>query len=297
MKITNVLFSKVIMGITVFLILAFTLNILTGCSPVGELKNSSIEESMQDNMPAMNLIPVAVEDIDDTGYLVLVNLDYPLIVEFNDSEFSQVFASVPTLPVGMQDMYLHPTALMAVEEMFNSARVDDIGPLSVTSAFRDYEHQQELYDILSDEGNFSYVQPPGYSEHHTGLAVDIGSAGVSGSTFGSSPQGRWLADNSYRFGFILRYPEGAEPITGINYEPWHFRYVGKVHSQYIYENNLVFEEYIELIQEQGTLYFQIEGIDYYVLYQVPQNGTIYVPEGMDFIISRDNTGGYIVTAW
>lgn len=258
------------------------------------LKNSATTDNIQCNIPNMEFYSIAIEDVDDTGYLVLVNQEYPLMVDFNDSEFVQVLASVPTAPIGIQDMYLHSSALMAVEEMFNSAREAGIGALSVTSGFREYDEQQELYD---DGVNSEYVLPPGHSEHNTGLAVDITAVGVSGSNLGNSQQGRWLSDNSYRFGLILRYPEGAEVITGINYEPWHFRYVGSIHADYMKQNNLVLEEYIQLIQEQGSLCFEKDSITYYISYQVPQNSMIYLPEGLDFLISNDNTGGYIVTAW
>ena len=69
------------------------------------------------------------------------------------------------------------------------------------------------------------------------------------SYFGDSDAGIWLAEHSYEYGFILRYPQGAEEITGIQYEPWHFRYVGSNAAEYIYVNNLTFEEFYELISE------------------------------------------------
>ena len=81
---------------------------------------------------------------------------------------------------------------------------------------------------------------PGFSEHQTGLAIDINSLDES---FENTVAGKWLAENSSKYGFILRYPKGKEGITGYNYEPWHLRYVGKKLATYLYKHNLVFEEY------------------------------------------------------
>jgi D-alanyl-D-alanine carboxypeptidase len=247
----------------------------------------------------LNLVALDVDDIDDTGYLILVNPQYSIDVEFNDSKFAQVLDFVPTSPVGVRDMYLESSALTAVAEMFAAAREagiksDEGGASSVSSGFRGYDKQKELYEWGSQSG---YISPPGHSEHHTGLAVDIAIQGVEGAEFGNTPRGIWFADNSYRFGLILRYPKGAESITGINYEPWHFRYVGEVHAHIMQQCKLVFEEYIQLIQEQGSLYFEKDGINYYIFHQAPQNGAISVPDGLDYIISNDNSGGYIVTAF
>jgi D-alanyl-D-alanine carboxypeptidase len=266
---------------------------LTGCSTRGK-DISLMQDSSVSVIESLEVVSVAVKDIDDSGYLALVNLQYPIMTEL-DSEFVKVLDYVPTSPVGIQDMYLHSSAMTAVIEMFDSAREAGItGGLSVASGFRGYDKQQELY---GDGNNSDYVLPPGHSEHQTGLAVDIGVQGMAGTEFGSSKQGRWFADNSYRFGLILRYPEKAEAITGINYEPWHFRYVGEVHAYYIKQNNIVLEEYIQLIQNQGGLRLEKDGITYHILHQVPQNGVINIPDGLDFIVSNDNTGGYIVTAW
>ena len=86
----------------------------------------------------------------------------------------------------------------------------------------------------------SYSAKPGYSEHQTGLAFDINSIRDS---FADTKEGLWLAKNAHIYGFILRYPKGKESITGYKYEPWHYRYVGVSVAQYIFENQITFEEY------------------------------------------------------
>lgn len=98
-----------------------------------------------------------------------------------------------------------------------------------------------------------YLTEPGHSEHHTGLALDIVDEEwiFSGNDlepeYESQPSQHWLVSTMANFGFILRYPEGKEEITGILYEPWHFRYVGVENAKYIVEHELALEEYLELL--------------------------------------------------
>ena len=90
----------------------------------------------------------------------------------------------------------------------------------------------------------SIASRPGASEHQTGLTLDIFSKDNSNkNTFKDTEVFKWLKDNSYKFGFILRYPEDKVKVTGYGYESWHYRYVGKKIAKYIYENNITFEEY------------------------------------------------------
>lgn len=101
-----------------------------------------------------------------------------------------------------------------------------------------------------------YLTEPGHSEHHTGLALDIVDGEWINAGYGLVPEydtqasQQWLVDTMDDYGFILRYPEGKEEITGIQYESWHFRYVGEENAQYIVENDLVLEEYIERLQQR-----------------------------------------------
>lgn len=124
----------------------------------------------------------------------------------------------------------------------------------IDSAYRSLEHQEELINEFKEkygeEYTSKYVAPVGTSEHHTGLAIDL-SLVVDGEILEDSMNNE-LYINTYKkihsilhkFGFILRYPEGKETITGYSYEPWHIRYVGKFVSKIIYENNYTLEEYL-----------------------------------------------------
>ena len=96
---------------------------------------------------------------------------------------------------------------------------------------------------------------------------------------------------------ILRYPYDKQDITQVAYEPWHFRYVGRVHAWYMGKHGFVLEEYIEYLQQSGGFAVEFDGRHYYVLYQSPENGMIFVTEHENFRVSSTNTGGYVVTAW
>ncbi|MCL1877201.1 M15 family metallopeptidase [Candidatus Saccharibacteria bacterium] len=125
-----------------------------------------------------------------------------------------------------------------VEEMRQAAMEEGIY-LVFNDAYRNQEQQQWLYDTLGSR----LAQKPGYSEHETGLAIDFSFNQLS--SYDQTQMWNWLKNNSYKYGFILRYPAGKESITGIDYEAWHYRYVGKDAAKIIYENDWVLEEYLE----------------------------------------------------
>lgn len=123
--------------------------------------------------------------------------------------------------------------------------------LSISSGYRSITDQQELYDeIRQIQGeNFAkeYVADPGTSEHHTGLAIDFSDRSSECSQNSnecrlSGATAMWLANNAYKYGFVLRYPEGSESITGISFEPWHYRFVGKPLAKKVYESKLTLDE-------------------------------------------------------
>ncbi|TLP77162.1 D-alanyl-D-alanine carboxypeptidase family protein [Nesterenkonia sphaerica] len=145
---------------------------------------------------------------------------------------------------------LREVAAGAYEQMFAAAAEEGID-LWVTTAYRDFAFQQALYEQrLSEDGAAAADRVsarPGHSEHQTGLAVDV--ADLEDRTcylracFGESAQGQWLAERSSEFGFLIRYPEGAEGITGFEYEPWHLRYVGRETAEDVTARGVTLEEY------------------------------------------------------
>ncbi len=133
-------------------------------------------------------------------------------------------------------------------EMWNAAKEEQNYYLMVSSSYRSYTEQETVYNNYKNARGQKYADSiaarPGSSEHQTGLTLDIFSKTNSNkATFKDTDTAKWLKENCYRFGFILRYPEDLVNVTGYNYESWHFRYVGKDIAKYIYENNISFEEY------------------------------------------------------
>jgi len=230
-------------------------------------------------------------DIPDTGYLKLVNRERAITTPVNSAHLTTVW---PDLPARTSYVELHQTAFQALQDLFAAAGRANINSLFVASGFRGTEEQRTIYQNAADP---AFVLPPGHSEHQLGLAADILTSANNFSSMVGSPEAAWLAEHAPAFGLILRYPADKQDITGVAYEPWHFRYVGRIHAWYMGERDFVLEEYIEYLQAQGGFQATLDGRTYYVLYQRPQNGIIFVPEHLSFNVSSANTGGYIVTAW
>ena len=161
----------------------------------------------------------------------------------------------PTKPSVAENIYMRPEAARALEALFAGAAEDGI-TLYATSGFRSYATQKAIFDRKAAErgeqaANRS-VAKPGYSEHQTGLAMDIEGETTLGTgltaAFGESPEGIWVAEHCHEYGFIIRYPEDKTSITGYIYEPWHIRYVGVEAATEITQLGVTFEEYILLIR-------------------------------------------------
>ena len=133
-------------------------------------------------------------------------------------------------------------------EMWNAAQEEQGYYLMVSSSYRSYQEQEIVYNNYKKTRGQKYADSiaarPGASEHQTGLTLDIfNKLNNNKNTFKDTDTAKWLENNAYRFGFILRYPEDKVKVTGYSYEAWHFRYVGKEIAKYVYENNITFEEY------------------------------------------------------
>lgn len=142
--------------------------------------------------------------------------------------------------------YLVNEANNSLEKMIEDINKDNLN-IRIISAYRSYSYQKDLYDnYVSKDGiklADTYSARPGYSEHQTGLVIDIDSIKTSYEQFEFTNEFKWMQKNSYKYGFILRYPKNKENITGFIYESWHYRYVGKEIAKYIYDNNITFDEY------------------------------------------------------
>ena len=142
------------------------------------------------------------------------------------------------------DLYASRISVNAFVEMYNDA-LNDGYEIVINSAYRSYQDQQDIVNtylnLYGQKYVNNYVAKPGFSEHQTGLAFDIGSKKVN--VFANSEEYKWMLDNSYKYGFINRFPKKYENITEFRSEPWHYRYVGKEIAKYIYDNNITLEEY------------------------------------------------------
>lgn len=180
-------------------------------------------------------------------YLMLVNKKNPLGLDYEPDNL--VKPNVKFLRDTSDELrYMDETAAKALEELFQVAKSENINLIG-SSAYRSYKSQvRVLKDEISSKGvdyANKYVAKPGKSEHQSGLSIDVTNEARCFDK--TSPEAQWLANNAHRFGFILRYPEGKEDITGYNYEPWHIRYVGKDVAKKIYEKNITLEEYLNKI--------------------------------------------------
>ncbi|MCR4926181.1 MAG: M15 family metallopeptidase [Clostridiales bacterium] len=144
---------------------------------------------------------------------------------------------------------IDPQAAAAFNKLVAAAKKDGYSIYSI-SDYRPYSSQQRIYNgYVNREGKAGadrHSARPGHSEHQTGLAYDVNSLDQN---FGKTAEGRWIANNCYKYGFILRYPKGKESITGYMYEPWHIRYLGVENAKKVYDTGLTLEEYLGITSE------------------------------------------------
>lgn len=173
--------------------------------------------------------------------------------------------------------------------------------ITIISGYRTYTRQQEIFDdytkLFGAAEAPRWASYPGYSEHHSGLAMDIGIFnGSAVKTFTGLGINTWFKENCHRFGFILRYTQEKTEITGTADEPWHFRYVGNPHAGYISAHKLCLEEYIDFIRgfsAEAPFELQYENDTYYIYHTTDCN--IRIPFDCEFDVSGDNIDGFIVT--
>ena len=175
------------------------------------------------------------------GNEILVNKFYYLTKDYSPSDI-----------VDMSNWYAFEGRKIKKEvydafiEMYNAAKKDNL-TLIANSGYRDYNYQTRLYDEYKDRDGTEYADTyaarPGYSEHQTGLALDIVSYGATMENFDKTDTFKWLQDNAADYGFILRYPKDKEYLTGYSYESWHYRYLGKELAKKVKDSGLTYDEY------------------------------------------------------
>ncbi len=240
-----------------------------------------------------------------SGELILVNEQHAYQAE--ESEMISVYSFkndsywVKDKNVLVAEQLAEPFNRM-MEDFSAKTGLDDV---MVISGWRDPEKQTILYhDDLAETGktDSTLVAKPGYSEHHTGYAMDLGLIqlveGV-GRSYDGEGDYSWITEHCTEYGFVIRYPADKTEITGIDYEPWHLRYVGIPHAEIMKQENLCLEEYVEFLRNYGwESPYQIG--DWLIYWQQPEKTEsgeleIVVPEEYSYTLSGDNMDGIICT--
>ncbi|MBG9796676.1 M15 family metallopeptidase [Brevibacillus laterosporus] len=230
------------------------------------------------------------------GNLLLVNKEIPVHEEGVKSDvvnLSEHKELVKGYKLFDENIYLSKSVAQLFMDLVSDAKKDNVRHFIINSGFRNSDEQNELYEKLGSD----YALPDGYSEHNLGLSLDIGSTQMK---MDQASEGKWLKKNAYKYGFILRYPKEKVGITGTQYEPWHYRFVGWPHSAIIREHGFVLEEYLDYLKTEKSISFNVHGEKYDIYYYPVSNNessTIKVPANRIYEISGNNIDGVIVTIY
>lgn len=211
-------------------------------------KENSTEETDSINEEHVDHFINDIDINDDASLAVLVNKERSLSENYKPEDLVPV--EVPTVLENPEVNQLRKEAADALKNMFEHAAEEGIY-LNARSGYRSYQTQVSLFDsYVSQHGEEAanlFSAKPGHSEHQTGLAMDVTSESVDyqlTEKFGETKEGKWLYDHAHQFGFIIRYPENMEHITGYTYEPWHLRYLGVDLATKVKESGLTYEEFL-----------------------------------------------------
>ncbi|GAB6555491.1 M15 family metallopeptidase [Bacillus mobilis] len=226
------------------------------------------------------------------GDLLLVNKDYPVKKDSIRSDIINVNHNselVRGYVIFDRNLRLSKGVVESFLNVVDAAGKDGVQHFLMTSGYRDFQEQSKLYKEMGSD----YALPAGYSEHNLGLSLDVGS---TQKKMERAPEGKWIEENIWKHGFVLRYPKNKSHITGIQYEPWHIRYVGLPHSAIMQKEKITLEEYLDFLKEKKEISTDVEGKKYTVsYYKVSGNRKVNVPANKQYEISGNNMDGVIVT--
>jgi D-alanyl-D-alanine carboxypeptidase len=297
--IRKILFVIILIGGIAFLYNQFDQPVIEKPDYEGDI---SIVNSI--NKDHYTYIPKKKSDI-SKGELILVNNDLPyLFTEGVDLvtvyDYKNSSYKVKDLNVKLNASVMEP--LNELMKKFHD--LYETNAVTVVSGHRSYDFQEILFNQKVEKDGeveaMKWIAKPGGSEHHTGLALDFSIYHSKGRSQDYSGNGkyRWINENAYLYGFIVRYPEEKSDITGIEYEPWHFRYIGIPHSYIATEYGMCLEEYIDYLKQFqfGKKHLNFRGGDgkqYEVYYS--DRLDVPVPTNKRYKISGNNADGFIVT--
>jgi len=247
-------------------VVLFILLVLVGCAETTVLKGTMNAKRLGASLLAKKTFEIEKSEPDydtkavnpDTG-LYIVDNETSILVYVNKYRQLPEGYTPPDLtepdvlhysPAGDNRRLLREEAAKALEALFDAAKTDGHALVAV-SGYRSYERQRAIYESnVASKGQAhadQFSAKPGTSEHQTGLAMDVTVQGndhvLLNQSFGDTEAGQYIKEQAHKYGFIIRYPEGKETITGYSYEPWHLRYVGKDVASDIYQNEWTLEEY------------------------------------------------------
>lgn len=203
-----------------------------------------------DSQEEQNVADADIKDlVTDPEMIILINKEHELAKDYVPEDLTRISAFAP----GRDDSarYMRKEAAEQLAVMFAAAEKEDL-KIVITTAYRSYGLQKAIFDSnVAKKGSIEAANKtsakPGQSEHQTGLATDLSTAGLNYEItydFGTSKEGLWIAQHCWEYGFIIRYPSGREDSTGYTYEPWHIRYVGKDAASFITKQGQTLEEFI-----------------------------------------------------
>lgn len=214
-------------------------------------ENEELATNYENEVPAQNLVETEEKKpnkIDDWR-LILVNHDHAL-----PENFSPELTSIDKI------RKFDSRAIDELKQMMNQMKKDGITNVWVQSAYRSVDKQEDVFERRvkeymrqgktreeAEEFVLQTINKPGTSEHNLGLAVDFNYVDYD---FDQTAGFKWLKENAENYGFVLRYAKEKESITKVDYEPWHWRFVGKEHAAQMNERNMCLEEYVEYLQKK-----------------------------------------------
>lgn len=286
--------KKIVFAITVLLLNAIILGCLGYLFFVRDdivfgLKDAFSERTCENNLEITgidmeNIKSISIKDIKDgktniryNNSLLLINQEHLV-----DNTFLPNIKNYKNTSLMVDE-----NVIMPLSDMLSKALNHTGDKILIMSSYRDFNHQVEIFN---EDKKTAAI--PGSSEHQSGLALDLYVKENAGRKFISTDGGKWIYNNCWNYGFVVRYPLLKENITNIPYEPWHIRYVGLPHSKIMYDNKYTLEEYInkfsiDMFYKYGN---------YIISRQKPINNQIIIPSNLKNVwISPDNMGFYFIT--
>ncbi len=243
------------------------------------------------------------------GPLILVNNQNLYQFTEEDALVSVLEEKQADYKVSDRNVKVNQKVMEPLDEMIRDFQKETgFQDLLVASGYRSKDLQESLFDreaeAKGEQEASLWVAKPGGSEHHTGYGIDFSIYTDQGVSLDYTGTGKcaWLNQNCYEYGFVVRFPKDKEELTGIDYEPWHFRYVGVPHAYVMTQNNLCLEEYIVFLKQypfdQQHLNVQDDQGNRFEIYYVESQGEkteIPVPKQQKYSASGNNQDGFVVT--